>query len=447
MNKKLLICCALLFWAVVLPTATHAQVAIEKSTETITISGKQYYMHHVKKGETLYSIAKAYEVSEDEIKKLNPEIDETGLQVDMVIGVPVVVKEEKPYVAPTSQDPPTTEPVRDTVKPATGIIEPVRDTVKPAPTTVDPRLASLPLSPDDEIGDGYIIHTVKEAEKTKRLLRRWNVTEEEFRQLNPSVGSRVFVGQKVLIPVPYLSKNDFPEPVQPDNDTLTADTLAGVTSEPLVGDSLAKDTLSGVFVLPTEKPESCYASPENANRVYRVTLMVPLYLDDIDRLDLSKARIEKTKSTRSLKFLQFYEGFMMAVDSLTSYYGLNLELSVFDVHEDVASAQAALRQLEEEEVDLIVGPFFSKSFALVQEFAQRRDILIVNPMSERESILVDADNVVMTVPSSTQLTTPLILYESLPHEASRIERKATNKILFINMIVILYLRRYCELIA
>lgn len=399
MNKRLLMFLVLLLWAVMLPTATVAQVVVEKSTEIVEIGGKQYYMHHVKKGETLYSIAKVYEVEEEELKKLNPEIEKMGLQVDMVIGVPMVVN-EKPFVTPANQDPPKTEPKMEPK------IEPVPDTIKPAPAAVDPRLANLPLSPDDEICDGYVIHTVKEAEKTRRLLRRWDVTEEEFRQLNPSVGSRVFVGQKVLIPVPFLSKNDIPA-IEMGNDTIPADTLTGMIGDQLVSDSLVKDTIPDVFVLPAEKPESCYESEENAHRLYHVTLMVPLYLDDIDRLDLSKGRIERTKSTKSLKFLQFYEGFMMAVDSLTSYYGLNLELSVFDVHEDVSTAQAAMRELENEEIDLIVGPFFSKSFALVQEFAQNRGILIVNPMSERESILENADNVVKLKPNERSMVSTL----------------------------------------
>ena len=46
----------LLLGMILVPTAVQAQVEVEKSTEIITISGKQFYMHHVKKGQTLFLI-------------------------------------------------------------------------------------------------------------------------------------------------------------------------------------------------------------------------------------------------------------------------------------------------------------------------------------------------------------------------------------------------------
>lgn len=381
----------LLLWLLLLgaglsPMIVRAQVVVEKSTEIVTISDKQYYMHHVKNGETLYSIARVYEVTEDEIRKLNPEIEELGLQAEMVIGIPVVKKEEP-------QATPQVTVVRKEQEP------------KPVGDTINPVLADLPISPDDEICDGYVIHTVKEAEKTKRLLRRWNVTEEEFRQMNPSVGTRVFVGQKVLIPVKNLTKQGSETVVNPLNDTIPEGSAADTTKQQL--DSVV-DGNKGEFVLPEEKPEVCYASPENADRQYHVALLVPLYLNEIEKLDLSKAKIEKTKSTRAMKFLQFYEGFMMAADSLTRYHGLRLDLTVIDVSENVAGAEAAVSQLQNEEVDLIIGPFFSKSFAVVQEFAKSKDILVVNPMSERESIIVDAPNVVKLKPSAKSMVDNLV---------------------------------------
>ena len=39
-----------------------AQVQVERSTEIVKISGKEYYMHHVKSGETLFSIALAVQL-------------------------------------------------------------------------------------------------------------------------------------------------------------------------------------------------------------------------------------------------------------------------------------------------------------------------------------------------------------------------------------------------
>lgn len=356
MKKKLIIFSLLAGLFLVLPMVTQAQVHIERSSEIFSISGKQYYMHHVKRGETLYSLSKAYHVTEAEIIKLNPEINDLGLQADMVIGIPVVIVDE------------------------------------PQPEKLS--LSALPISEDDEIGDGYIIHTAKQVWKTKRFVSEWGVDEDEFRRLNPSVGSRIFEGQKVLIPVPGVHAGD---------------TIKPFASMPVVEDDTAvvEQPNTGTFELPSEKPMECYASSANANKTYKVALLVPLYLNDIEKLDLSKERIEKTKSARVLKFLQFYEGFMMAVDSLTEHCGMRLELTVIDVVENVAGAQAAVEQLRNDPVDLIVGPFFSKSFAVVQEYALQHNIMIVNPMSERESILTQAPNVVKLKPNVQAMASEL----------------------------------------
>lgn len=325
----------MLFVAVLFPTALHAQVHIEKSTEIITISNKQYYMHHVKAGETLYSLARTYQVTEEEIRRLNPEIDELGLQAEMVIGIPVINEKE------------------------------------------------------EESGNGYVVYTVQEAEKTKHLLRRLGVSEEDFKRLNPSVGSHVFVGQKVMIPSTEVPT---PKPIEQVPDTI----VISLPDQP--ADTIKEEVKDTTFVLPEQRPETCYPSSENANRQYHVALMVPLYLDDVDKIDTSNEKAEKTKNIRAMKFLQFYEGFMMAVDSLTQRCGMRLDLQVMDVHENVASARTAVNQLENEPVDMIVGPFFSKSFTVVEEYALQHDIPIVNPMSERKSIVVDAPNVIKLKP-------------------------------------------------
>ena len=78
MSKKLVVIWILFGLFLVAPKAVRAQVQIERSTEIITISNKQYYMHHVKHGETLYSLARTYQVTEEEIRRLNPEINELG---------------------------------------------------------------------------------------------------------------------------------------------------------------------------------------------------------------------------------------------------------------------------------------------------------------------------------------------------------------------------------
>ena len=49
-----------------------SQVPVEISKDKVIISGIPYYIHQVKKGETSYSISKAYNISVEELIKENP---------------------------------------------------------------------------------------------------------------------------------------------------------------------------------------------------------------------------------------------------------------------------------------------------------------------------------------------------------------------------------------
>jgi len=66
-----------------------AQVVVEKSKEKVIISGNQYYIHIVKKGETAFSIAKAYGITVDELVKNNPSAA-TVLKEGQALRIPVV---------------------------------------------------------------------------------------------------------------------------------------------------------------------------------------------------------------------------------------------------------------------------------------------------------------------------------------------------------------------
>ena len=57
----------------VLALNSVAQVVVERSKDKIIISGTQYYMHQVKKGETAYSISRAYGITVDELNRENPQ--------------------------------------------------------------------------------------------------------------------------------------------------------------------------------------------------------------------------------------------------------------------------------------------------------------------------------------------------------------------------------------
>ena len=69
--------------------SAFAQTPIEVSKEKVKIEGKNFYVHNVKKKETLYSLGKAYGVTADMIVENNSSLA-TGLKEGTIIYIPVV---------------------------------------------------------------------------------------------------------------------------------------------------------------------------------------------------------------------------------------------------------------------------------------------------------------------------------------------------------------------
>ena len=75
---------------------TPTPVAI--STEKVKLNGKVYYAHLVMERQTLFGIAKAYGVTEEELYQANPSLKETGLQKSSILLIPT-----EPQPAPAVQ--------------------------------------------------------------------------------------------------------------------------------------------------------------------------------------------------------------------------------------------------------------------------------------------------------------------------------------------------------
>lgn len=448
MSKIKLFIPLLTLFLVIACQSVRAQVVVEISKDITNIGGKEYYLHLVKQGQTLYSISEAYNVSISEIEALNPEV-KNGLKTGHVLGIPMrQLKEEKPIsgtneepkVEPKKEEPepniePKVEPDEPRIEPnvepkeepiIVPRVEQVASSNKQSNYTfsrvvregedlydlakefgidiAELKRANPSLSDNPAVGttvripaivneNDYIVHTCITNERVSSLLRRWKVDEGTFRIMNVSVGSHVFVNQVVLIPIDPITDFYWMTQLSPNEES--------EVEEEIVEENIEKPTQVAppqwIFDEETGEIPVCVASPENANKSYNVALMVPLYLQNIGDLEVSKDNISKVQKSRSLSFLQFYEGFVMAAEALEEK-GLRLNLTVIDVTDNVSTAQNALTQIENKDLDLIVGPFFGKSFAIIEEYAKRKGIVMVNPLSTRVSIIEDSPNVVKVKP-------------------------------------------------
>lgn len=447
MMKKKFVFFLFFLFGMLLTGNIMAQEVVERSSEITKIGGKEYYMHRVKSGQTLYSLSKAYNVSIEEIEKLNPEVKD-GLKAGHMIGIPV-----KPVQEPKKEDPqPVTVEPEPKPQPKLVVIkhEPVvevepepKQEPEPEPVVEQPQVVEVPVrQPSDhrafydgkarivqrgedlydiaqEYGidlvdfrrcnpglsdtpasgtrivipkvvneNDYLVHSCERNERVSSLLKRWKVDENAFRAINVSVGSYVFDNQVVLIPIQPIT--DFYW-IQREGDEMDP---IGVVEEPVEPKDL-QEHLNWDFDFEMGDVPDCIAAPENAHKRYHVALMVPLYLNNVDGVAVSKDKAAKTKRSRVMSFLQFYEGFMMAAETMEER-GMKLDLTVIDVTDNTSTAKNALKTIENQDLDLIIGPFFGKSFDVVEEYAKANGIAVVNPMTTRRSVIEDSPNVIKT---------------------------------------------------
>ena len=158
-----------------------------------------------------------------------------------------------------------------------------------------------------------------------------------------------------------------------------------------------------------------------ARDTFRVALMLPFYLyendtielydslrfeellkeffadDEIDKANFpSKPGLNIFESSKV--FLEFYEGFLLAVDTMKKT-GINLQLYVFNTQNSQDTVMAILQQPELKTMDLIVGPVFNRKLELVANFAGANKIPFVSPLLSTDTTSINNPYFFQVIPS------------------------------------------------
>lgn len=362
-------------------------VIINKSTEVQILGGKEYFIHIVKRGHTLYSLSKVYEIPIDEISFENPEV-RNGLFISQILRIPVrsrdevvksairgnnfdffyhIVKENERFKEIAEIYSLTR---RDLQYANPGIYDPIKEGqyIKVPVVVKNKRLQSkkqLPkkivVTKETKPSPTYQIHIVQRKERLSKIARNYGVKLDDIRKLNPYVNDRPFPGQKVKIPIEDITYTNIPvfieEKVQ------------------VIEESIDRDSLN------------CFADISNLTKEYHIALMIPLYLEEFDSLKFERnTDADQFIKEKPFRYMQFYYGVMMAIDSLKAS-GLNVVLNVYDVDSELTKTMKVLQNEEIRNMDLIIGPFFKLNFKIAANVAKHFGIPIINPMSTRSDFV------------------------------------------------------------
>lgn len=354
--------------------------------------------HRVKPDETLFSISRQYNRTIDEILAMNP--DAANLRIGMVLKI----RQDKPSESKSDND----EYFFHIVEPGETIFGVTRQFA-----ISEEELRKLNPDLGNNLRTGYHLklpvknarqaksaekteqtnrHVVRQGETLTSIATKYGLEVRDLRQANPVLASRdgLILGETLTIP----ARANQAASSQPRKEVSVATMESVEESDPKQ-------------VKVVEVPESC--RPNKGGffyDTYDIALLLPLYLDANDTLnsrivpadtiftdlveepeaEIDTVEQEDSSGSQNWKFyrnsesfLHFYEGVLLAVDSMRSR-GMNIRLHVYDTGQDVKTVTRLLSKDEFLSLDLIIGPVFSQLQKPVADFAAKNRIAMVSPL-------------------------------------------------------------------
>jgi LysM repeat protein/ABC-type branched-subunit amino acid transport system substrate-binding protein len=316
---------------------------VHKTKSSAIIGGVNYYLHTVEKGQTLFAIAKFYKIEVNDLVIENPDAID-GLKPGQVLKIPIQKKKAvKSEVIDTSN---------------------------------------------------CIVHIVEKGQTLYSITKQYNVTDEVLKKLNPELLNGLKTGQKILIPSNKPKTESTPTVVTTNKETITS---TGTNLKEVAVVNQTNQKLEAADRLPAP---SVYKG--EMKKEYNVAFFLPFHADEANAIDLEALLKGETQFPNKTNVaLQFYEGALLAVDSLKKLK-LNANITVFDVDDrDSLSIVALLKKPELLAMDLIIGPLYGASFMPVAKFAKENNIAIVSPFTQVNKILFENPYVCKVSPSIT----------------------------------------------
>ncbi len=259
-----------------------------KNYDKVIIGDYRYILHTVQKKETLYSIARHYECTQEEILANNKNISGV-LKKGMVLKIP-----DHSYQ-------------------------------KPQAARVDE--------------NKFIKHQVISGDNYYQLKLKYGVDEEELLKFNPELKDGLKTGKTIL--VPKKSKAEIDSGVDSSNNQPSKDV------------SLTSATRSN-------------------GKVLNIGLYLPISAAVTDSL---------RPTARTLSFLAFYQGALIAVDKL-SKSGIKTKLYVYDTEKQTSKIENLIKKPEFLSLDLLIGPVYPDNQKLASELSAKNSIPMVSPLSQ-----------------------------------------------------------------
>ena len=318
---------------------------------TFAQENQSYFLHTIEKGQSLYSISSMYGVSKADIIRLNPGCEDK-IYAGQAIKIPQNKTVQKGETFHTIQPGETLYRLTTTYKVSAKAIcdanpglsaenfrigQVIR--IPSAAEAIDSTVEAVVAAPSEPTMQPAVkprckdMHKVKRRETIFSVSREYGISEQELIAANPELKNGMKKGQFLCIPYP----SEKPTVTVPKTDA-----------------NIIPPSDSELFRENKEVPKSI--------STIKAALLLPF--DD-------------------KRMVEYYEGFLMAVDSLKRT-GTSIDLYVYDCNKESSSLNSILAKSEMKNMNVIFGPAQQQHIKPLAAFAKKNDIRLVIPFSSKE---------------------------------------------------------------
>ncbi len=377
--------------------------------------------HRVRKKETLFGISKRYHITENDIKKYNPDLYSMFLKKGMRLKIPKYSRERPDPNALDENDLETytVEPkeTRWSIAHKYGITIDSMLVLNPELSKTTNYLAAgqelrmpkpLGSSLENQETQLYISYTVPPKMNFYRLEKEYNVKSDEIVRLNPEIVERGGLKEGMVIRLPEKktdpgeinTENYIFYEVKPKQTEFSLTRKLGISYVDLLElNPDLKDGLKAGMVLKLPKDQTGDFEVRNAlvldklilldsiNPINKPSLMflLPFRLNRLDLRD--KESVKETIGNKNyLKYsLGLYSGALIAIDSIAKL-GISVDVKTFDNQLDQLRTKEILMHENLHNVSAIVGPLDLPSLKEVAVQALQYQVPVIAPIPTKSDL-------------------------------------------------------------
>ena len=336
----------------------ESQAQRDNTSVRIVSERDKTFSHTIERGQTVYAIATMYGVSTEDIYRLNPD-SRNGIKA----GDTLLIPQQK---------------------------------------------AATEKAESASATQNYTFHTIQKKETLYAVSMRYKVPATEIVKANPGLTAKTFtIGRTIRIPnFIDAEENAVSEPSVKTETVVTEEEYKiarretmyslckkfNISSHELIKRNpvLKKGVKAGTIIyVPVTKTEEVVVNDLKHDAILSETEVNALLdkTENIEKLNQIKIALllpfkDGQSSHATSRFVEYYEGMLLAVDSLKNM-GASISLSVYDTGTGTAKLNKILKEDALKESNLIIGAVQNDQIAQIAQFAETNQIKYVIPFTSK----------------------------------------------------------------